>query len=135
MRETSRKFRYSYNVIGFGGEDVALSIDRLARLGYDAVEVEGEPERHDATRIRKLAEDAGLTVDSVCTNFTEGRDLSHPDPETRSDALAYLRDVSEFAAGVGPRSSSSPRPLTPASRPSPTRSTSGCGPWRGYDSQ
>ena len=101
MRETSRKFRYSYNVIGFGGEDVALSIDRLARLGYDAVEVEGEPEGHDANRIRKLAEDAGLTVDSVCPNFTEGRDLSHPDPEVRRGAIAYLRDVSEFAAEVG----------------------------------
>src|SRR5215212_10355878 len=101
MRETSRKFRYSYNVIGFGGEDSALSIDRLARLGYDAVEVEGEPERHDVIRIRKLAEDAGLTVDSVCPNFTEGRDLSHPDPEVRRGAIAYLRDVSEFAAEVG----------------------------------
>ncbi len=43
----TQKFRYSYNIIGFGGEDIALSIDRLARLGYDAVEVEGEPERQD----------------------------------------------------------------------------------------
>jgi sugar phosphate isomerase/epimerase len=94
-------FRYSYNVIGFAQEDVALSIDRLARLGYGAVEVEGEPERHDANRIRKLAEDAGLTIDSVCPNFTERRDLSHPNPEVRGDALAYLRSVSEFAAEVG----------------------------------
>jgi sugar phosphate isomerase/epimerase len=94
-------FRYAYNVIGFGGEDVVVSIDRLARLGYDAVEVEGEPERHDANRIRKLAEDAGLTVSSVCPNFTERRDLSHPDPEVRSDAVAYLRAVAEFAAEVG----------------------------------
>ena len=94
-------FRYAYNVIGFGGEDVAVSIDRLARLGYDAVEVEGEPERHDANRIRKLVEDTGLTVSSVCPNFTERRDLSHPDPEVRSDAVAYLRAVAEFAAEVG----------------------------------
>lgn len=94
-------FRYAYNVIGFGGEDVAKSIDRLARLGYDAVEVEGEPERHDANRIRILAEDAGLTIDSVCPNFTEERDLSHPDPEVRSGAVAYLRRVTEFAAEVG----------------------------------
>jgi sugar phosphate isomerase/epimerase len=101
MSEISRKFRYSYNTIGFGGEDVALSVDRLARLGYDAVEVEGEPEGHDANRIRKLAKDAGLTVGSVCPNFTEERDLSHPDPEVRGGALAYLRDVSEFAAEVG----------------------------------
>jgi sugar phosphate isomerase/epimerase len=94
-------FRYAYNVIGFGGEDVALSIDRLARLGYDAVEVEGEPERHDSHRIRKLVEDAGLTVSSVCPNFTEERDLSHPDPEIRSIAVAYLRNLAEFAAEVG----------------------------------
>jgi sugar phosphate isomerase/epimerase len=94
-------FRYSYNLIGFGGEDVALSIDRLARLGYDAVEIEGEPESHDPSKIRKLAGDAGLTVASVCPNFTEERDLSHPDPQIRSIAVAYLRAVAEFAAEVG----------------------------------
>jgi sugar phosphate isomerase/epimerase len=37
----------------------------------------------------------------VCPNFSEERDLSHPDPEVRSDALVYLRGVSEFAAEVG----------------------------------
>ena len=94
-------FRYAYNLIGFGGEDVALSVDRLARLGYDAVEVEGEPEGYDPKRIRKLVEDARLAVSSVCPNFTEERDLSHPDPEIRSVAVAYLRDVAEFAAEVG----------------------------------
>ncbi len=94
-------FWYAYNVIGFGGEDAALSIDRLARLGYDEVEVEGEPERHDPSRVSKLADDAGLTVSSVCPNFTEERDLSHPDPEIRSIAVAYLRNVAEFAAEVG----------------------------------
>ena len=97
----TRSFRYAYNIIGFGGEDVALSIDRLARLGYDAVEVEGEPERHNPQMISKLVDDAGLTVSSVCPNFTEERDLSHPDPEIRSVAVAYLRNVAEFAAEVG----------------------------------
>lgn len=96
-----QNFRYSYNVIGFGGEDIALSIDRLARLGYDAVEVEGEPEWQDPRRVRRLVEGAGLAVGSVCPNFTPGRDLSHPDPEVREAALAYLRGVSEFASGLG----------------------------------
>jgi sugar phosphate isomerase/epimerase len=93
-----QEFRYAYNVIGFQGEDVAESIDRLARLGYDAVEVEGEPETHDPKRIKKLAEDAGLAVGSVCPNFTAERDLSHPEGGVRNAALAYLREVSEFAA-------------------------------------
>jgi sugar phosphate isomerase/epimerase len=94
----TQEFRYSYNVIGFQGEDVAESIDRLARLGYDAVEVEGEPEKHDPKRIKKLAADAGLAVGSVCPNFTAERDLSHPDEDVRNAVLAYLREVSEFAA-------------------------------------
>jgi sugar phosphate isomerase/epimerase len=96
-----QEFRYSYNVIGFQGEDIAESIDRLARLGYDAVEVEGEPEIHDPKRIKKLAENAGLAVSSVCSNFTAERDLSHPDEDVRNAALAYLREVSGFAAELG----------------------------------
>jgi sugar phosphate isomerase/epimerase len=96
-----QEFRYSYNVIGFQGEDVAESIDRLARLGYDAVEVEGEPETHDPKRIKKLTDDAGLAVGSVCPNFTAERDLSHPDPQVRKSAQAYVREVSDFAAELG----------------------------------
>jgi sugar phosphate isomerase/epimerase len=94
----TQEFRYSYNVIGFQGEDVAESIDRLARLGYDAVEIEGEPETRDPRRIKKLAEDAGLAVGSVCPNFTAERDLSHPEADVRNAARVYLREVSEFAA-------------------------------------
>jgi hydroxypyruvate isomerase len=97
----TQEFRYSYNVIGFQGENIAESIDRLARLEYDAVEVEGEPDTYDPKRIKKLAQDAGLAVGSVCPNFTAERDLSHPDPEIRNAALAYLREVSGFAAALG----------------------------------
>ncbi len=96
-----QEFRYSYNVIGFQGEDIAESIDRLARLGYDAVEVEGEPKTYDPKWIKKLAEDAGLAVGSVCPNFTAERDPSHPDEHVRKVALAYLREVSWFAAELG----------------------------------
>src|SRR5215210_9096912 len=97
----TQEFRYSYNVIGFQGEDIATSIDRLARLGYDAVEVEGEPEKHDPRRIKKLAEDAGLAIGSVCPNFTAERDLSHPEADVRNAARVYLHEVSEFAAELG----------------------------------
>jgi len=97
----TQEFRYSYNVIGFQGEDIGTSIDRLARLGYDAVEVEGEPGKYDPKRIRLLAEDAGLAVGSVCPNFTTERDLSHSEGGVRNVAVAYLREVSEFAAELG----------------------------------
>jgi sugar phosphate isomerase/epimerase len=94
-------FRYSYNLIGYPGEEISRSIDRVARLGYDAVEVEGEPEKVDPGRVRKLLDDAGLAASSVCPSFTAGRDLSHPDPDVRTDAMDYVRKVAELAHAVG----------------------------------
>jgi sugar phosphate isomerase/epimerase len=95
------RFRYSYNLIGYSGEEISRSIDRVARLGYDAVEVEGEPEKVDPGRVRKLLDDAGLAASSVCPSFTAGRDLSHPDPDVRTDAMDYVRKVAELAHAVG----------------------------------
>ena len=94
-------FRYSYNLIGFGGEDVAISIERLARLGYAAAEVEGEPETYDPARIKRLTTEAGLGISSICPNFTPERDLSHPDPGVRAGAKEYILQVCEFAARLG----------------------------------
>ena len=94
-------YRYSYNVIGFGGEDVARSTERLARLGYDAMEIEGEPEKHDPKQVKKAAADAGLQISSVCPNFTPNRDLSHPDTNRRAEAQRYLRSLADFAVEVG----------------------------------
>jgi sugar phosphate isomerase/epimerase len=95
------RFRYSYNLIGYSGEEISRSIDRVARLGYDAVEVEGEPEKVDPERVSKLLDDAGLVASSVCPSFTAGRDLSHPDPDVRTDAMDYVRKVAELAHAVG----------------------------------
>ena len=95
------RFRYSYNFIGYSGEEISRSIDRVARLGYEAVEVEGEPEKVDPGRVRKLLDDAGLAASSVCPSFTAGRDLSHPDPDVRTDAMDYVRKVAELAHAVG----------------------------------
>ena len=94
-------YRYSYNVMGFGGEDIARSADRLARLGYDAMEVEGEPGKHDPKAVGKAAADSGLGISSVCPNFTPDRDLSHPDPNLRAQAQRYLRSLADFAAEAG----------------------------------
>ncbi len=95
------RFRYSYNLIGYSGEELSRSIDRVAGLGYDAAEVEGEPDKVDPDRVRKLLDDAGLAASSVCPSFTAGRDLSHPDPDVRNDAMDYVRRVAELAQAVG----------------------------------
>ena len=56
------QFKYAYNALVYYGEDIAKSIDRVARFGYDAIEVVGEPAQFDGKAIRKRAHDAGMTV-------------------------------------------------------------------------
>ncbi len=91
-------FRYAYNSLVYFGEDTAESVDRVARFGYDAIEIVGEPARIDAKRVAKLTADAGVGVSSICSIYTAERDLAHPDPVARASAVQYVKDLADFAA-------------------------------------
>jgi sugar phosphate isomerase/epimerase len=95
------RFRYSYDALVYYGEDIAASIDRLARMGYDAIELVGEPREQDAAAIKRLADGAGIAVSSICSIYTAERDLAHPDEKVRGRALDYVKEVADFAAEVG----------------------------------
>lgn len=92
------RYRYAYNSLVYFGEDISESIDRVGRFGYDAIEVIGEPSDLDPKRIKKLADDVGIAVSSICSLYTPDRDLSHPDAEMRKKAMRYVKDVAEFAS-------------------------------------
>ena len=76
-------------------------MERVAAFGYDAIELVGEPERYDGPRIRELAADAGIAVSSVSSMYTAERDLCHPDPTVRRNAIDYVRAVADLAAAAG----------------------------------
>jgi sugar phosphate isomerase/epimerase len=91
-------FRFSYNAIAYHGEDISASIDRVARFGYDGIELVGEPDDYDAARLKRQADDAGIRVSSICSIYTPERDLAHPDAEVRRAAVAYVEDVARLAS-------------------------------------
>jgi sugar phosphate isomerase/epimerase len=95
------RFRYSYSVSGRTAEEVSWSIDRMVRLGYDAVELGGDLPLAEASKAKDLIDDAGMVVSSICPSFTAERDLSHPDPEVRENAVRYVREVADLANAVG----------------------------------
>jgi sugar phosphate isomerase/epimerase len=95
------RFRYSYSVSGHSVEDLSGAVDRMARLGYDAVELGGELPVEEAGGIRRLLDGAGMGVSSICPSFTAERDLSHPDREVRENAVRYVRGLADLAAAVG----------------------------------
>ena len=95
------RFRYAYNSFSYYGEEIGLSIERVASFGYDAIELVGEPAQYDAPRVRQLAADAGIAVSSISSMYTAERDLCNPDPAVRRDAVDYVRSVADLAAETG----------------------------------
>lgn len=99
-----RRFRYAFNNVVFGAEDIATSINRVATAGYDAIELVADAERFGAARIRQLASDAGIGVSTICPRLTPDTDFSSPNPRIRRQALEYIRGLTDFAAAVGAES-------------------------------
>ncbi len=94
------RFKYAYNSLVYVGEDLAQSVERVARFGYDAIEIVGEPTKIDPDRVAKLTKDAGIGVSSICSIYTADRDLIHPDPAARKAAVQYVKDLVDFAAAM-----------------------------------
>lgn len=86
---------------GRSAADLYDPVGRLAKLGYEAVELGGEISLSEAEGVRRLVEDAGMSVASICPSFTADRDLSHPDAEVRENAVRYLRRFVDLAGAAG----------------------------------
>lgn len=79
----------------------AYAFDRVARLGYDVIEVCIEdPDVLSASWVAQNAARTGLAV-SVCGAFGPTRDISSSDPAVRESARHYLEHCTDFAAAVG----------------------------------
>ncbi len=96
--------KYSISNWIYGGEPLELTFQRLRRLGYDGVELMGEPDQYDPAEVRGLCGRHGLSVLSIAGMYpwpTDSRDLASPDPLVRGRAVRYLEACVEFASAVG----------------------------------
>lgn len=96
--------RYSVSNWIYGDEPLETTLERLARCGYDGVELRGEPDLYDPEEVRRLTGRRGLAVLSIAGMYpwpAEDRDLANPDPGLREKAIAYLNRTVDFAAAVG----------------------------------
>jgi D-psicose/D-tagatose/L-ribulose 3-epimerase len=84
-------------------EPIETTIARLARSGYDGIEISGEPAVYDADRVRKLLEQHGLECWGSVTAMTSGRDLVHEDHYVRLATVQYVKDCLSLSASLGGR--------------------------------
>ena len=81
-------------------EPIQATIERLARLGYDGLEISGEPQGFDAEQVRSLLDENGLECWGAVTLMTGGRDLLHDDPYVRLGSVQYVKDCLSFVAAL-----------------------------------
>jgi D-psicose/D-tagatose/L-ribulose 3-epimerase len=88
----------------YGDAALEETLARIAGAGYDGVEIPGEPQHWIAEDLRRLLAAAGLApvgLTASCTVPATRRDLAHPNPAVRRDALGYLVDCLHLAGEIG----------------------------------
>jgi len=82
-------------------EPLESTLARLARCGYDAVEISGEPERHEPAATARLLERHGIACWGAVTIMTPGRDLVAKDPAVRAATLQYMLACARLVRDLG----------------------------------
>jgi D-psicose/D-tagatose/L-ribulose 3-epimerase len=85
----------------FGKEPLNTTLERLARYGYDGIELSAEPSLYELQEVKRLVRDHGLAVLGLTPSAdwpTETRDLTNPDPNKRARAVDYCKSCVDMAA-------------------------------------
>jgi D-psicose/D-tagatose/L-ribulose 3-epimerase len=82
-------------------EPIEVTIERLGRLGYDAIEISGEPARYDIGQVKELLAQHNVQCWGSVSLMTEGRDLIHEDKYVRVGTIAYLKDTIKMIRDLG----------------------------------
>lgn len=73
-------------------EPIDVTIRRLAKSGYDAIEIEGEPDKYDTKQVKILLKENSISCFGSVSLMFEGRDLIHADESIRASTVQYLKD-------------------------------------------
>ena len=73
-------------------EPIELTVRRLAKYGYESIEISGEPEKYDTKAVGKLLKDNNIKCFGSISLMFAGRDLIHADAAVRASSVKYIKD-------------------------------------------
>lgn len=73
-------------------EPIDVTIRRLAKYGYESIEISGEPDKYKTKEVRKLLKDNGLRCWGAVTLMFPGLCLPAKDQATRERSVKYIKD-------------------------------------------
>jgi len=82
-------------------EPIEVTIARLGKSGYDAIEISGEPEKYDTKHVRKLMTDHGITCWGSVTLMLGERNLLASQPAARAMSVKYVKDTITMVKDLG----------------------------------
>ena len=71
-------------------EPIETTIRRLAKYGYDSIEISGAPDEYDTKEVRRLLKENGLRCWGSVSLMFEGRDLISNEEAVRAETVQYL---------------------------------------------
>lgn len=82
-------------------EPLETTVERLARYGYDAIELMGEPSKYDIKETLAILKKHKIVCTSTVTIMSKDRDLTHPDPKCWQATVDYIKSIMTMAADLG----------------------------------
>lgn len=81
----------------YGLEPLNIGIERIAKFGYDYVEVVGEPTKTSIPIVEKALLENNIGVSTIISIFTPERDLVSSNENIRKNTITYLKSNIDFA--------------------------------------
>lgn len=81
-------------------EPIETTIARLAKYGYESIEISGEPEQYKADEVRPLLEKYGLRCWGSVTLMLGERNLAAADADQRAMSVQYTKDCIDLVAAL-----------------------------------
>jgi sugar phosphate isomerase/epimerase len=73
-------------------EPIEVTVKRLAKYGYESLEISGEPYTYDAKEVRKVLKENGIRCWGSVTLMLEDRNLVAKDEAQRAKSVQYTKD-------------------------------------------
>jgi len=82
-------------------EPIEVTISRLARLGYDGIQIMGEPRKYDLKEVDGLLKKHKIACQGAVSIMLAGRDLIHGDPYYREMSVQYVKEIVDMISYLG----------------------------------
>jgi D-psicose/D-tagatose/L-ribulose 3-epimerase len=73
-------------------EPIEVTIARLAKYGYESIEIGGEPKRYDTKEVKKTLDEHGIRCWGAVTLMFEGLNLPSASEQIRANTVQYIKD-------------------------------------------